>query len=388
MKGLVFAAIVASVAVGYAASDVINVEGTGRDKLAVSIDVKGDEAYANSLRRNLERSGMFKIAKTGKVRVVGTVGESVRAELLENGKLRTLSLSSTAGDSKEARTEARRMADAICEKFVGQAGFASDPIAFVRRTGKGVSELCVGYADGYDIRQLAKDNASVVGPRWKDGKTLFYTGIYESGPQIYEFDTLASRRQLKWAFKGLTTGAVVSPDGGRVAIILSLHGQPDLYVINIASSTWMRLTNTKASEGQPSWSPDGKQIVYVSNEARKPQLYVIDVATKAKRRLTSVGSQNVDPDWGPDGRIAYITKRAGGAQIAIMDPAKGDKGAVLVGEPGTWEHPSWSRNHRHLIASRDKALYIVDTLAAEDGGDKPRRLFESDGVWITPCWRR
>lgn len=371
------------------AGDVINVVGTGKDKMGVVIDVKGDPAYAQSLKRNLERSGCFKVSPAGQVKVTGTVGQVVKAELAANGKLRTLSLPSTAADAKAARMEARKLADVICEKFADQQGFASDPIVFVRRTGKGVSELCLGYPDGFDVRQLAKDNGSVVGPRWKDGETIFYTGIYGAGPQVFEFNTRTSRKQLKWTFKGLTTGAAVSPDGRSVAIILSMHGNPELYVINMAAGTWVRLTNTKnASEGQPCWSPDGKQIVYVSDEARKPQLYVIDVATKAKRRLTAIGAQNVDPDWGKDGRIAYITKRGGSTQVAVLDPKVGDKTAQLVCEPGNWEHPSWSRNGRHVIAGRDKALFIVDTTSKEGGGDAPRRLFDSDGIWITPSWRK
>ena len=137
----------------------------------------------------------------------------------------------------------------------------------------------------------------------------------------------------------------------------------------------------------PAWSPDGRSIVYVSDETRHPQLYVIDVATKVKRRLTSKGSQNIDPDWGPDGRIAYITKRGGG-QIAIMDPNAGESSVKLVTEPGNWEHPSWSRDSRNLVASRDRALFVVDTEMQGDSPAKPSRVFYADGSWITPSWSR
>ena len=124
--------------------------------------------------------------------------------------------------------------------------------------------------------------------------------------------------------------------------------------------------------------------MYVSDETRHPQLYIIDVATKERRRITSKGSQNVDPDWGADGRITYITKR-GGAQVAVMNPAEGEAAARLVTEPGGWTHPSWSSDSRHIVASRDKALFIVDTL---DGGDGPVQVFVADGNWNTPSWSR
>ena len=68
-----------------------------------------------------------------------------------------------------------------------------------------------------------------------------------------------------------------------------------------------------------------------------------------------------------------------------MSPAEGDVSAELVTPEGNWEHPSWSRDMRHLVASRDKALFIIDTLK---DGDKPRQLFGASGNFISPVWQR
>lgn len=359
----------------------VNVEREGVEKFPVSIQVGGDQAFAKSLRRNLEISGVFQIRENGAIRVTGTAGGSIHVE----GRGKVMGMNSSASDAKAARNEARALADKMIEAYGGQKGFSREKIAFVRREGRG-AELYTCYPDSYDLRRLTNDRQEAVGPRWKNANTLFYTGFLGAGPKIYEVDVHSGAKRLKWSFKGLTTGATVSPDGRKVAIILSIHGNPELYVIDMANNSWTRLTNTKnASEGQPCWSPDGRQIVYVSDETRYPQLYVIDVATKAKRRLTSTGAQNVDPDWGPDGRITYITKRGGQSIVAVLDPKTGDKGALLVTKPGSWEHPSWSNNGRHLVASRDNTLFIVDTM---EKGDDPRQVFLNQGKWITPCWQR
>ncbi|MGN0854102.1 MAG: hypothetical protein ACI4R9_01130 [Kiritimatiellia bacterium] len=368
----------------FAAPQEVHVTGSGAAKITVSVAVEGSPAFVASLKRNLVLSGGFQLVGSGAaVAVTGSVGSGVTAA----GLGKSMTLPSSAADDKAARMEARRLADKMCEVYARTRGFAQDRIAFVSRRGKGVSELCTCYPDGYDIRQLTSDGKCTVGPRWKDGDSLFYTGILSGGPQVFELNTATGQRRLKWSFKGLTTGAAVSPDGSRVALILSIHGNPELYVINLTAGTWSRLTTTPfASEGQPSWSPDGKSIVYVSDESRRPHLYVIDVATRAKRRLTSQGTQNVDPDWGADGRIAYITKRSGGNQIAVISSAEGDRCAQLVGEPGNWEHPSWSRDGRHVVAGCDKALWVVDTAA--ENADGPVRLFTNAGNWITPSWSR
>lgn len=370
--------LVLALAGGAFAETVIDVTGAGAEKFSVAIKVN-DANYAKCLRRNLERSGLFVVQDSGSITVSGTPGAAVRAE----GRGKVVTSKAAVSDEKSGRMAARKLSDAMCEAFAQQKGFACDPVAFVNRKGKDNAELCLSYPDGYDIRQLTSDARGLVGPRWKDRNTLFYTFL-KSGPQIYEYNLASEKRKLRWSFKGLTTGAAVSPDGNRVAIILSFQGNPELYVIE--GDRYTRLTNTpNASEGQPSWSPDGKKIVYVSDETRHPQLYIIDVATKAKRRLTSKGSQNVDPDWGRDGRITYITKRSGNAYVAVLDPAEGEGAARLVTKPGTWEHPSWARDNRHLVAGRDKALFIVDTL---EDGDEPQKMFTANGNWITPAWSR
>ena len=360
------------------AETVVDISGSGTVKQAVSINVTNAE-YAKCLKKNLELSGLFVVQTSGAIKVSGTPGELVRAEGL--GKV--VKSSAQVTDAKSARMAARKLADAMSETFGGQKGFACDKIAFINRKGGDNAELCTAYPDGYDIRQVTSDAKAALGPRWKNSETIYYIGYLKGGQQIYEIDVATGKRTLAWNIRGVASPAVVSPDGTKVALVASFQGNPDLYILS--GGRFTRLTNTPAaSEGCPSWSPDGKKIVYVSDESRRQHLYIVDVATKASRRITAKGRDNVEPDWGRDGRIAYITKR-GGAQVAIMDPAEGESSVRLVTEPGNWEHPSWAKDMRHVAASRDKALFIVDT--AEDG-DKPRQMFHANGNWIDPTWSR
>ncbi len=366
------------------AETVVNISGVGAQKFTVSIQV-ANGAYSKCLAKNLEISGLFTVRSDGTIKVSGGSG-AVKAE----GRGKVVSSAEAFSDDKSARMAARRFADAMCEAFGNQKGFALDRLLFLNRgksAGRGQvrpSEMCVSYPDGYDVRQLTSDGRMTIFQRWKDRDSVIYISDLKGAPQVWELNTATGKRSLKWSFKGSPDGIAVSPDGTKVAAILSVHGNPELYVIS--GDRVKRLTNTPlASEGQPAWSPDGKKIAYVSNEARNPQIYVVDVETKAKRRLTSRGRENVDPDWGPDGRIAYITKR-GGAQVAVMNSAEGDATAELVTPEGNWEHPTWSRDMRHLAASRDRAVFIIDTLK---DGDKPRQLFGgAEGNFISPVWQR
>ena len=382
MKRIISLAAMA-LALAASAETVVNISGVGAQKFTVSIQV-ANGAYSKCLAKNLEISGLFTVRGDGTIKVSGASG-AMKAE----GRGKVVSSAEAFSDDKSARMAARRFADAMCEAFGNQKGFALDRVLFLNRgksAGRGQvrpSEMCVSYPDGYDVKQLTGDGRMTIFQRWKDRDKVMYISDLKGSPQVWELDASTGTRRQKWSLKGSPDGIAVSPDGTKVAAILTVHGNPELYVIS--GDRFVRLTNTPlASEGQPAWSPDGKKIAYVSNEARNPQIFVVDVATKAKRRLTSKGRENVDPDWGPDGRIAYITKR-GGAQIAVMSPAEGDVSAELVTPEGNWEHPSWSRDMRHLVASRDKALFIIDTLK---DGDKPRQLFGASGNFISPVWQR
>lgn len=388
MKNWIFACAIAAAIAGNCAT-VVNVTVIGaRDKKSVSINVSGNgaDAYMKTLKRNLELTGCFKIENGGAIKVTGTIGGTVTA----SGAGKTISAPTPAGDDKAVRMSARRMSDEICAAMSedGQKGFACDRVVFVSRKSPRSSELCMCYPDGQDVRQLTSDGKAAVGPRWKDAKTVYYIGYLNGGQQIFEHNVETGERKVAFNLKGISSPAAISPDGTKVAIAASFQGNPELYVLS--GGRYTRLTNTKtASEGQPTWSPDGTEIAYVSDETRHPQIYIVNVATKAKRRITSKGSQNVDPDWSADGRLAYITKRGGLAQVAVMDPKAGGEGsAKLVTSPGSWEHPVWSRDGRHLVAGRDKALFIVDSVEASEGGDEPRQMFRADGNWITPSWIR
>ena len=386
MTRQIFLALAASAVLSVlAAPPTVVVKKAGAERVVVSIETADGgtaQTFNDSLKRNLSLTGYFQVGPNGQIRVTGTPGATVVA----TGAGKQVTTAAAFTDAKGARMAARQFADAIVQAYTGQKGFACDRIAFVNRMGPDNAELYTCYPDGYDIRQLTGDKRAVVGPRWAPSKEeIFYTGFLQKTPLVYRID-MSGRRRLLEQFKCLATGAAISPDGASCALILSFQGNPELYVLDFASKRVKRMTKTQtASEASPCWSPDGRQIVYVSDTTRHPQVYLMDVATKKSRRLTNIGGENTNPDWGSDGRLTWATKRGGLNYVAVMDPAKGESSARLVTEGGSWEHPSWAADGRHIVASRDNALFVIDT---DPEGDKPMRLFHNQGNWMNPAWAR
>ena len=75
-------------------------------------------------------------------------------------------------------------------------------------------------------------------------------------------------------------------DAGKQALY-EIKG--DVYVLDLARSTFTRITNTPAEEKDAQFSPDGRLISFVRNN----DLYVHDLASGKETRLTTDGSENL-----------------------------------------------------------------------------------------------
>ena len=345
------------------------------------------QLFIRTLTRDIELSGWFKVSASGggSVSVNGSVAEAgggIQSNCRVTGAGKAFNWAKVSMGQAEVRLQAHQLADEMVRLLKGEKGIAQSHIVFVNRRGRNNADLYMCDADGQGMMQITRDNVAAVGPRWSpNGKDIYYTSFLKGYPTITRIAVGGGRSQLA-SFRGLNTGAAVSPEGSRVALILSYQGNPELYTMGLGSGQVRRLTETvHGVEASPCWSPDGRSIVYVSDISKTPQLYIVDVATRQSRRLTYRGSENVNPDWSGKGKIVYATKRGGGYQIAVIDPRTGEGSCELLTQPGDYEHPSWAPDSRHIVCSNRSSLYILDTL-----GDPAVRLINLAGNWISPDW--
>ncbi len=375
----------------------ITVRGAGSSKDAVSLSevtIAGEAGrlFVQTLQDDLVRSGWFRIDPSGQIRVAGSAvgradGLATSFRVTWPGKRFDWSRSAGAGQA-EIRRLAHLLADDMVKLIKGERGMAASRIVFVNRRGPNNADLFMCDADGQGLLQITKDNVAAVGPKWdRDGKNILYTSYLRGSPTVYRFPASGGRRMPLARFSGLNTGAEVSPNGRTVALILSVTGNPEVHTLDLASGAVTRLTRTPhAVEASPSWSPDGTKIVYVSDASGAPHLYILDVATRRSRRVTYKGSENVNPDWSATGTIVYSSRRAGGYQIAVLDPSAGSEPDVTLTSGPDHEDPSWAPNNRHIVCSRaegsrNSSLWILDSM-----GDSPVRLLRNAGNWMSPDW--
>lgn len=261
-----------------------------------------------------------------------------------------------------------RAADLAVRAMTGKPGFFASRLAFIgERTGK--PEVYVGDLFFGDVRQITRDNALAITPRWSpDGQRLLYTSFFRTGfTEIFQLDLNSLQRTTFVSFKGTNSGARFSPDGRNVAMVLTGEGNPEIYVSDAQGRSVARRTRTTAVEASPCFSPDGTQIVFTSDAAGGPQLYIMPAAGGQARRLpTRISGYCAEPDWSKADptKIAFTVRSGKGFQIATHDIGAGIA-KVVSRQPGDAIEPSWLADGRHLVFSSRTAgassLWILDT---------------------------
>lgn len=246
------------------------------------------------------------------------------------------------------RRQTHAFADDVVLALTGVNGIAQTRIAFKVDTGS-TSEIYVADYDGHNARAVTQDGSIVAAPAWVPGQlALAYTSYRLGQPDIFRHDLTTGTRVPLARHPGLNTSVAFSPDGSRIAMILSKDGSPDVYVANADGSNARRLTNTKEDESSPCWSPDGRWICFAGKVGGIRGLYKVPAGGGAVQRITTRGVSNPsEPDWSPDGKWIVFTAQMGGFEICVV-PAEGGTATVLV----SGEDPSWAPNSRTIIFAK------------------------------------
>ncbi|HSJ97715.1 MAG TPA: hypothetical protein VLC53_11615 [Myxococcota bacterium] len=294
------------------------------------------------------------------------------------------------GGARDAPRIARRIADDVVEAFTGRRGVAGTEIAYVS-TRSGAPEIWVMDADGGNARQATR-NQSINGfPAWSpDGNAIVYMSyLFERSPHLFRLvrgGGLKAGRMLEGldprtpVYRG-----VYDPAGQRLAVVVSMDGAPEIYVVDADGRNPRRLTRHKSIDVSPSWSPDGRRIAFVSDRSGAPNVYVMDDDGGNLRRLTFGGGYHTAPAWSPDGRwIAYEVRTGGQFDIWLADP-EGQGQAPLVTHPRSDENPSWAPDSRKLAFHSTRTgrpeIFVVDV-----GGGNVRQITRGGGESTAPHW--
>ena len=291
--------------------------------------------------------------------------------------------------ASNSRAAAKLIVDTVIERSFRELkvrGFCNSRIAFCAETAPGIRNIYLCDIDGRTVEQLTNFRSLCVEPCWNpSGRSVFYSKYGRTGIDVLE-TTVGARKMTRVisGFRGLNTGAAVSPDGSKMAVILSFDHLVDLYVMDVASRKLTRLTRGLSVEASPCWSPDGRQIAYVSDGGGSPRIYVTNVNGGKRMRLPTVGTDAVTPDWSTDGKIVFASRTGGAYTLGVYDFNTGRATRVTTA-PGNWESPAWAADNRQVVCKRThlgrSGLFVVDTYTGQI-----RELLSTGYRLSMPAW--
>jgi TolB protein len=298
--------------------------------------------------------------------IVGSANPNVQGAVTDNINKQVRLNKAYSGGSTRRQTHA--FADDIVLALTGVKGIAQTKIAFKVDTGAN-SEIYLADFDAANAQSVTRDGSIVAAPTWVPGRlALAYTSYRLGNPDIFRHDLGSGARSPIARHPGLNTGVSYSPDGSRIAMILSKGGSPDVYVANADGSGLKQLTRTTEDESSPCWSADGKWICYASKSKGIRGLSKIPASGGTAQRIITRGVSNPsEPDWSPDGKWIVFTAQMGGFEICVV-PAEGGNATVLT----SGEDPSWAPNSRTVVfakrsgGSRRLSLLDVPTKQVKD----------------------
>lgn len=336
---------------------------------SIAVHVSASPAELDGLANlAFEAHGRYRRVASGaqyEMRFTAVAGNRVQVDV-SRGSTPVLSRTVTGTSLRNALL---RAADAAVEGTGGGKGFFASKLAFISKA-TGATEVYVGDLFFGEVRQITKDRASAMSPRWSpDGTKILYTSFYRAnGADIFAIDTTTWQRTSFASFKGTNQSARFSPDGSRVTMVLSGEGNPEIYVANANGRGVSRRTQTSGVESSPSFSPDGQRLLFSSDMAGGPQLYVMPVNGGSPSRLpTNISRYCAEPDWswGNPNKIAFTLRVGSGYQIGVFDLSTRQAAKVVSKAPSDALEPVWLADGRHLLytarAPNQRSIWLLDT---------------------------
>ena len=273
-----------------------------------------------------------------------------------------------------------------------QPAFSHDgrSIVFIRQVGSQRSELAVVNLESGVIRDLTRDSALALSPRWSpDGRFVYFSSSRGGTLSIWKIAVASGEIEPITAGQDDNEELDLSTDGKRLAFA-SARTNVGLAELSIDGDSRGRLTwlTTGSARGEtaPRYSPDGRRVVYFCNRNSLDQdtLWIMDADGGNVNRVFDDGRFNIHPRWAPDGQeLLYVSRLPG--RPTRLGPNEIRRIALSGGAPQplgiTPSDSTWGD-----VASDGRLIYRTSARTAEIYNPRTNERRQIEDVRGTPWW--
>lgn len=422
---LVLSTMVVMLAMPSAALDLQLTSGEWRPINIVVEDFGNDDGVAQIVRFDLRASGHFRTTRAeagrygavsddylGYVRGQGGVylltgeivdeGDKFRLyfELHDTLTERSLGRFSLGFAEPLRRQAAHQVSNWIYESVLRKVGVFHSKVVYVVREKDGTNLLRVADYDGYNAQTVLSSPEPIISPTWSpDGNELLYVSFERHKPVVYRQSLLNGERWVEANFPGSNSAPAVSPDGRKLAVVLTENKHlQQIYIISggkggggaegaegAGTKQRMRQGRRRTVDTEPSWSADGQRLVFVSDEIGTPQIYEYRLDSGAVRRLSYGSSYCVSPSYSQDGQSVLHVRRDAGRRnnVAIMDVQGGE--ATFLSQSREADSPSFSPNDAMVLYKDENSPNFL-RIVAVNGIIRSSWGTRESGEIVNPVW--
>jgi TolB protein len=279
------------------------------------------------------------------------------------------------------RALAHSISNDIFRVVTGRNGVFRTRIAYIRSS-SGKREIYLMDWDGHNPRPLVSGGL-ISSHHWSmDGRYIVYSSEIGRIWRIYIVDLERYRKEMLFQSRGLNlVGNIYNQ---QVVFSSSKDGSPEIYIMDIKSKGYSKLTHSYGIDVSPVFSPDGTRVAFVSDRGGTPQIYVMEIQSRELNRITFNGNYNTSPAWSPNGKWIAYTGRINGKNQIFMVKSDGTDLRQLT-ERGNNEEPCFSPDGLFITFDSDRdgrwGVYVMRV-----NGEGQRRISPRGASARSPEW--
>jgi TolB protein len=196
-------------------------------------------------------------------------------------------------DSKKFMFVAHTIAYDINE-YMGQPSieWMKKKVVFARVIGPKISEIVI--ADyTLDYQHVVIKGGFNLFPKWASQKQngFYYTSLDEHKPTLKYVDIRKGTIENIISSEGMMTCSDVNLDGSKLLLTMAPDSQPDIYMYDVATKIYTKLTNFRGIDVGAQFM-GGDKIAFVSNRLGYPNIFSKDLKTGFVEQMVYYGHSN------------------------------------------------------------------------------------------------